>query len=79
MKNPYLFGYLPFVSICLFSLTFGVYTVGLSVDLFKEIGLYAGMREFLTDFQLRICLAYHLCPSIFYALFRAEIDRGNDS
>lgn len=53
MKNPYIFGYLPFVTIVLFSLAFGVYTVGMLIDLFKGIGLYAGMREFLTDMQLR--------------------------
>jgi len=56
MKNPYIFGYLPFVTIVLFSLTFGVFTVSLSVDLFREIGLYSGMREFLTDLQLRLFL-----------------------
>ncbi len=62
MKNPYIFGYLPFVTIVLFSLTFGVYSVGLSVELFKEIGLYAGMREFLTDMQLRSsCLSSLRC------------------
>ena len=63
MKNPYIFGYLPFVTIVLFSLTFGVYTVGISLDFFKGIGLYGGMREFLTDFQLRGFLL------IVYALF----------
>ena len=56
MKNPYLFGYLPFVTISLFSLTFGVYSVSASVEFFKEIGLYGGMREFLTDTQLRLFL-----------------------
>lgn len=56
MRNPYIFGYLPFVTIVLFSLTFGVFTVGQSMELFKEIGLYTGMREFLTDIQLRIFL-----------------------
>ena len=63
MKNPYIFGYLPFVTIVLFSLTFGVYTVGSSLDFFKGIGLYGGMREFLTDLQLRIFLL------VIYALF----------
>ncbi|WP_194841536.1 YufK family protein [Sporosarcina obsidiansis] len=63
MKNPYLFGYLPFVTVVLFSLTFGVYSVGESVIFFKEIGLYQGMREFLSDFQLRIFLL------TMYALF----------
>ncbi|MER2090382.1 MAG: DUF5366 family protein, partial [Sporosarcina sp.] len=70
MKNPYLFGYLPFVTIVLFSLTFGVYTVGVSVELFKGIGLYAGMREFLTDIQLRIFLLI-IYGLLFFMLFSA--------
>ena len=56
MKNPYLFGYLPFITVICFSLTFGVYTVGFSIELFKEIGLYTGMREFLSDVELRVFL-----------------------
>ncbi|PIC63066.1 hypothetical protein CSV79_13665 [Sporosarcina sp. P13] len=70
MKNPYLFGYLPFVTVVLFSLTFGVYSVGESIILFKEIGLYQGMREFLSDFQLRIFLltVYTL---VFFMVFAA--------
>lgn len=63
MKNPYIFGYLPFITIALLSLTFGVYTVGVSIELFKEIGLYGGMREFLSDIQLRLFLL------VFYAIF----------
>ena len=70
MKNPYIFGYLPFVTIVLFSLTFGVYTVGLSVELFKGIGLYAGMREFLTDIQLRIFLLV-IYALLFFMVFSA--------
>lgn len=70
MKNPNLFGYLPFVTICLFSLTFGVYTVGLSVDFFKEIGLYAGMREFFSDLQLRIFLLV-MYALLFFMIFSA--------
>ena len=70
MKNPYLFGYLPFVTIALFSLTFGVYTVGASVELFKGIGLYAGMREFLTDMQLRIFLLV-IFGLLFFMVFSA--------
>ncbi|MFS0576553.1 YufK family protein [Sporosarcina sp. 179-K 3D1 HS] len=70
MKNPYLFGYLPFVTISLFSLTFGVYAVSTSIGLFKEIGLYAGMREFLTDMQLRIFLLV-VYALLFFMLFSA--------
>ncbi len=70
MRNPYIFGYLPFATIVLFSLTFGVYTVGVSVDLFKEIGLYAGMREFLTDMQMRIFLLV-IYALLFFMFFSA--------
>ncbi|MHA6261241.1 YufK family protein [Sporosarcina sp. CAU 1771] len=70
MKNPYIFGYLPFVTIVLFSLTFGVFTVSISVDLFKEIGLYSGMREFLTDLQLRIFLLV-IYTLLFFMIFSA--------
>ncbi|MBB4827004.1 hypothetical protein HNO89_004295 [Sporosarcina luteola] len=70
MRNPYLFGYLPFVTISLFSLTFGVYTVSASVGFFREIGLYAGMREFLTDAQLRLFLLI-IYALIFFMVFSA--------
>jgi hypothetical protein len=70
IKNPYIFGYLPFVTIVLFSLTFGVYNVGVSVELFKGIGLYAGMREFLTDIQLRVFLLV-IYALLFFMVFSA--------
>ncbi|EGQ21278.1 YufK like protein [Sporosarcina newyorkensis 2681] len=70
MKNPYLFGYLPFVTVVLFSLTFGVYSVGESIIFFKEIGLYQGMREFLSDFQLRIFLLT-MYTLLFFMVFAA--------
>lgn len=58
MKNPYFYGYLPLFAIMLYSLTFGIYTVGKSIELFRLIGVYAGMREFLTDFELRVLLLF---------------------
>ena len=63
MKNPYIFGYLPLITIILFSLSFGVYTVTEALVLFKGIGVYSGMREFLSDLQLRVFLL------IVFALF----------
>jgi len=70
MKNPYLYGYLPLFSVILFSLTFGIYLVGESLDVLTSIGVYAGMREFLTDFELRLLLliVFALC---FFMLFAA--------
>lgn len=70
MRNPYVFGYLPFVTIVLFSLTFGVYTVGQSIILFNEIGLYTGMREFLTDIQLRVFLLV-ISSLLYFMIFAA--------
>lgn len=63
MKNPYLFGYLPFLTVVVYAIAFGVYSVGISIDFFHAIGLYDGMREFLSDMQLRMFLL------VIYALF----------
>lgn len=70
MKNPYLYGYLPLFSILLFSLTFGMYVVGQSLDFLTSIGVYSGMREFLTDIELRVLLliVFTLC---FFMIFSA--------
>lgn len=63
MRNPYLFGYLPFLTVLFYAFIFGVYLVGVSIDFFHAIGLYDGMREFLSDVQLRMFLL------VIYALF----------
>ena len=70
MKNPYLYGYLPLITIILFSLTFGLFTVTESIVLFKSIGVYSGMREFLSEIQMRIFLliVFGLC---YFMLFSA--------
>lgn len=70
MKNPYLYGYLPFFTVLFFSLTFGIFTVSESMSLLVGIGLYNGMLEFLTDFELRVFLLilFSLC---YFMLFSA--------
>ncbi len=71
MKNAYLTGYLPLFSILLFSLTFSVYGVEVFVDLFQKIGVYPGMREFLSDIQLKLVILFLLmvvCFMVFAAL-----------
>ena len=70
MKNPYLFGYLPLFSIVLFSLTFGIFAVSESMDLFEGIGIYGGMREFLSDFELRVLLLV-MFSLLFFMTFAA--------
>ena len=70
MKNPYLYGYLPLFTVLLFSLTFGIYAVTESMEFLQGIGVYAGMREFLSDTELKVFLLilFSLC---FFMLFSA--------
>lgn len=70
MKNPYIYGYLPLITIILFSLTFGLYTVTESIELFKKIGVYTGVREFLSEIQLRAFLLI-VIATIYFMLFSA--------
>ncbi|WP_102694223.1 DUF5366 family protein [Rummeliibacillus pycnus] len=70
MKNPYVYGYLPLITIILFSLTFGLFTVTESIVLFKSVGVYTGMRELLSEIQMRVFLlvVFALC---YFMLFSA--------
>ncbi|WP_335870354.1 DUF5366 family protein [Bacillus sp. 2205SS5-2] len=70
MKNTYITGYFPLFSILLFSLTFAVYGVDVFVSLFKGIGIYAGMREFLSDIQLNLFVLI-LLMTVFFMVFAA--------
>ena len=70
MKNPYVFGYLPFITIVLFSLTFSIYTLTKSIQLFKVIGVYSGMREFLSDLELKVFLLI-VFSLVYFMLFAA--------
>ena len=70
MKNPYLYGYLPLITIILFSGTFGIFAVSESLQFFQSIGVYNGMREFLSDLELRFVL-FIIFALIFFMLFSA--------
>ena len=70
IKNPYLYSYLPLITIILFSLTFGLYSVNEAVVLFHKIGVYAGMHEFLSDVQMRILLLI-VFALIYFMIFSA--------
>ncbi|MEI5907791.1 DUF5366 family protein [Bacillus spongiae] len=65
MKNTYLTGYFPLFSILMFSLTFAVFGAEVFVALFKGIGIYAGMREFLSDIQLKLFVLILLMAGFF--------------
>lgn len=70
MKNPYLYGYLPLFTIILFSLTFSVNAVSVALKFINDIGVYTGIREFLSDFELRIFLLI-VFLLLFFMLFSA--------
>lgn len=70
MKNPYVFGFLPLITIILFSLSFSTYTMFKAIDLFKVIGVYSGMKEFLSDFEIRLFVLI-IFALIYFMLFSA--------
>jgi hypothetical protein len=70
VRNAYLTGYLPLFSILLFSLTFSVYGVEVFIDLFKKIGVYPGMREFLSNMELKFLILI-LLMVVFFMVFAA--------
>ncbi len=70
MKNTYLTGYLPLLSIILFSLSFSVYSEGLVVKGLKRIKLYDGMLEFITEVEMKLAILIVLFV-IFFMLFAA--------
>jgi hypothetical protein len=70
MKNTYLTGYLPLLSIILFSLSFSVYSEGLVVEGLKRIKLYDGMLEFITEVEMKLAILIVLFV-VFFMLFAA--------
>ena len=70
MKNPYVFGFLPLITILLFSLSFATFSMNKVIDLFKVIGVYSGMREFLSDIELKLFLLIILAL-IYFMVFSA--------
>ncbi|CAM5218771.1 Membrane protein YufK OS=Ureibacillus acetophenoni OX=614649 GN=SAMN05877842_109129 PE=4 SV=1 [Ureibacillus acetophenoni] len=70
MKNPYLYSYLPLFTIILFSLSFGIFAVNQLLPFLSSIGVYSGMREFLSDIELRVFLLIIL-SLCFFMLFSA--------
>lgn len=70
MKNPYVFGFLPLITIILFSLSFSIFTMNKAMELFKVIGVYSGMREFLSELELKLFLLI-IFALLFFMLFSA--------
>ena len=76
MKNTYLTGYLPLLSIVLFSFSFSAYMEGLLIRVFKNIGLYSGMLEFLSETELKITVFAGLAILFFMVLSTLKLIAG---
>lgn len=68
MKNTYLTGYFPLLSIILFSLSTAVYTEIRAVAFLQESGIYAGMLEFFSDTGVKAALLVMLFVIFFMML-----------
>ncbi|MDQ0216548.1 hypothetical protein J2S13_003010 [Oikeobacillus pervagus] len=70
IKNIYFTGYLPFISILLFSLSLSVYFQSFLLGIFKKIGLYNGMLEFFTETEMKLTMILGLML-VFFMIFSA--------
>ena len=70
MKNPYVFGFLPLFTIILFSFSYATYSMFQLVSLFEVIGVYEGMREFLSDMEIKLFVLIILIL-VYFMLFSA--------
>lgn len=71
MKNTYLLGYFPLISIILFSLSFSIYGEMQALVLLKNIGIYDGMLEFFSEAGIKLSLLivmFLVCFMLFAAL-----------
>lgn len=65
MKNTYLLGYFPLISILLFSLSFAVYGEIHTLDLLKQVGIYQGMLAFFSVTGIKLTLLFGLFLIVF--------------
>ncbi|RDI36935.1 hypothetical protein DFR59_12422 [Falsibacillus pallidus] len=68
VKNTYLTGYMPLLSILLFSLSFSIYGEGQIISFFKWIGLYKGMREIMSAGEIKVSLLVMIALFMFMLL-----------
>ncbi|WP_075982752.1 DUF5366 family protein [Bacillus massilinigeriensis] len=70
MRNTYLTGYLPLLSIILFSLSTSIRVELTLIDFLKKIGIYVGMREFFSEGGIKLSLLILLLV-LFFMVFAA--------
>jgi len=70
MRNTYLTGYLPLLSIILFSSSFTVYLENQLLVFLRKIGLYEGLLEFFSGTEIKLAILF-IIFLLFFMLFSA--------
>ncbi|WP_100332132.1 DUF5366 family protein [Bacillus xiapuensis] len=73
MKNTYLTGYLPVVSMLLFSLSLSMFTQKIMISLFKKVSLYNGMLEIFTETEVKLTIILALMLLFFMILSTLKV------
>ena len=76
MKNTYVTGYFPLLSIMAFSLSFSVYLTLTTILFLKNNGLFSGMTGFLseTNIKLSFLLLFFICFFMLFAALKLLVD-----
>ncbi len=76
MKNTYVTGYFPLLSIMAFSLSFAVYLMVRMITFLKSNGLYSGMTEMLSEINIKLSflLLFFICFFMFFAALKLLVD-----
>lgn len=76
MKNTYVTGYFPLLSIMAFSLSFSVYLTLRTILFLKSNGLFSGMAGFLSDTNIKLSflLLFFICFFMLFAALKLLVD-----
>ncbi|MED1489802.1 YufK family protein [Bacillus smithii] len=73
MKNTYLTGYFPFLTILLFSLSLAIYVEDTIMNFLKQIGIYQGMLGIISETELKLAVIIGLIAVFFMALSALKV------
>ncbi|MFC0561709.1 YufK family protein [Halalkalibacter alkalisediminis] len=70
MTNRYITSHFPLISILLFSLAFAIFFQGFLLNQLVDLGIYNGMREFISESGIKLTLLF-LLQLFFFMVFSA--------
>ncbi|WP_332693967.1 DUF5366 family protein [Halalkalibacter lacteus] len=70
MSNRYITSHFPLISILLFSLAFAIFVQGFILGKLVDLGIYSGMREFISESEIKLTLLF-LLLLFFFMVFSA--------